>query len=1212
MDTSLPLKVEPTFVDFSLHELCSPSSMNISVRFTGSVDDRIEISSYTASDKQFYIPFFERVYLHVDHPVHVFTVMFLAEVLGTSKAIIQIEIKRRFLPKEIMVLHLRGEGIPNSFNLHPLNAGLVSPRMLYSPTITLRNTFSDSTIEISDIYTTEEFVHIRMPPNGIDDWTIPPKLERNIIRVSFQSPIAGSYRGYVRIKTYNSGNFLVPVIVTVVDQGFYSIPRSLDLGTYLRSKLAITSDTYIPISLYNFEDNYVSILRTSVEIADYYSESNSFLISHFKKNIVVPASSHASSAVVLQFSPSKVSDNREHWSGNIVVHTNSSLADQSRFTIPFSFKVVRGSIEVHPTNFAVPFGPKFDQVLKPKSLIAVVKNHFLTPLVILDVAVVAPGWKTNVHIHPSIISNLLGTVLQPEEQLQPIEMQLDNLERTEPEQIAHTQFLKISFNSTVVVEVPITFYSGLLYACADSNNNQPGSASRYGFLHLNTTAVALGTTSTVTTLFSNRNMVQVQVKSISIDPGVGGIQMDVSIEYRGSKQSRQTFDLDPLEDFRLHVNFTIFELHDSAHSYSRTVRIHTNFEEFIVEVGLTVADGRLFVVSHPLNLNHLAIHRSPIPLGPIQVESTFSQPISLHAFDADPIIGIDMISPKLFPGENHLCNVYLKPEFLNVPCTSNAFSSIKDLKESKLRREQWESTSPSFVSHVKISTEIAGIELSFSIVATDLRCSRLLSEEAPEVSVVNIGESFDWKIKVHNPHSSKAVEIKLSVIQEAPPNCFYVHLFQKVVWLKPLESGYLGNVRFIPGYECAVDKELETWVVMENNLTGVEVWGAIGIGTVAELSLKGFSHSPATIVLDAYTPMMLKNLKFVNSGRLPFTIMHAELKTEDRLIKRTRLYVKIAVEQEWTFPLEVDMSSCIDQSFQLYFLVNDMQEQSVPIRVELTSAARAHCESLPSSSRVSVAVAFSVLCISVLIHLLRTHDLNSAANSKLDDVLKVVSNELEKEAELVATEETVVKTSTVPLDISMETSAIETQVISSGVKQSPIVALKQDGIGESIPLNHIESEQMDRQLIDPEPTALSDEALLFRLPRVSPRKQRDIPSGPSSIPDDENTLDRPKKGFNQWEGPSFFDQRTAPFQARANSEDYSQTFASDAAFIKPSFVPTESFFSTADTEESFGLPDFSRILCTNRSTADKIPMKQQRFKPFLPPPGFENSFPKPE
>jgi hypothetical protein len=146
----------------------------------------------------------------------------------------------------------------NSYHLHPFLGYRLATSVTSQHIISIYNPH-DQPLHIREIYTTEEFLSLEnLVPTSIQvdennnpldtsQWILESGVERNIISLLMSSSHAGSYSGYVHIKT-NYDNIVIPVELNVVESGgLYVTPSLINFGILTN----IHDVTTVNISLFN-------------------------------------------------------------------------------------------------------------------------------------------------------------------------------------------------------------------------------------------------------------------------------------------------------------------------------------------------------------------------------------------------------------------------------------------------------------------------------------------------------------------------------------------------------------------------------------------------------------------------------------------------------------------------------------------------------------------------------------------------------------------------------------------------------------------------------------------------------------------------------------------------------------------------------------------------------------------------------------------------
>jgi len=150
----------------------------------------------------------------------VVTVLFLPSKLGAAETVLTVHTSLGDLRVACV-----GEAIENMFRLAPLTDIVLPIETRLTPSITFHNPYNRP-FHIKEIYTTENFLHLVLPPKTTDDtklWHLEPLQTKEVIKLSFEFQEVGVYRGFIHLKTEADQTFVVPVEIKVVAGGLMFI-----------------------------------------------------------------------------------------------------------------------------------------------------------------------------------------------------------------------------------------------------------------------------------------------------------------------------------------------------------------------------------------------------------------------------------------------------------------------------------------------------------------------------------------------------------------------------------------------------------------------------------------------------------------------------------------------------------------------------------------------------------------------------------------------------------------------------------------------------------------------------------------------------------------------------------------------------------------------------------------------------------------------------
>lgn len=273
----------PPSIDWGVKASCVPhfSSVNITNNVAGRVVEILSVA--TSSNPQFIVNKFRPSSLAMGESTQL-KIIFLPRSAGAVSAslLVRTSVGGYFV-------ELSGVGEPNQYGLQPFTDAELPMGKVYNPPIVVHNPL-DVPLQIKEVFTTEKFLHLKLPKNGdvggqaasdaaaaevavskkgkggagrsVRMWTVAPRSSKHIINLSFQSHTPGKYNGYIHVKT-DRDHLLIPVAVVVLRRSVYAYPREIDFGS-----LALGSTARVPVALLNARESGLAIKSVHIRPSD--------------------------------------------------------------------------------------------------------------------------------------------------------------------------------------------------------------------------------------------------------------------------------------------------------------------------------------------------------------------------------------------------------------------------------------------------------------------------------------------------------------------------------------------------------------------------------------------------------------------------------------------------------------------------------------------------------------------------------------------------------------------------------------------------------------------------------------------------------------------------------------------------------------------------------------------------------------------------------
>jgi len=273
-------RIVPEFDDFGTTMVCSTTARNVKLVNTAPVSSGIDVHVQAPRDRRdiassFVVTYFVPQTLKPGDEIDM-EIIFLPRIEGRVHETIVVETSDGIFPFE-----MSGIGVPNPYGLVPMIGLHVPVGQILDPSVTLFNPSFDHKLHISEVFTTEAFLHLSLPrrvkrsgstapttlPHSSSNsslqtmspkaWTIEPRQEKELVRLAFKSHSSGKFLGYMHIKS-DIANFLVPVEITVLVDILNPLPETLDFGTLQANEertlnVDIWNTGSLPLSLVDFK-----------------------------------------------------------------------------------------------------------------------------------------------------------------------------------------------------------------------------------------------------------------------------------------------------------------------------------------------------------------------------------------------------------------------------------------------------------------------------------------------------------------------------------------------------------------------------------------------------------------------------------------------------------------------------------------------------------------------------------------------------------------------------------------------------------------------------------------------------------------------------------------------------------------------------------------------------------------------------------------------
>ena len=221
----IPVALEPPQLQYEPWPVCVPQVGSVELINTSEDDDLIvhSIKQVTGvHSKYFHVAALPLTTLPPGGRV-AFSVVFLPSVQGYSNSTLLVQTSHGGFLYE-----LTGAGMPSAYALSPIIGTVPHGGAAFTPLLELQNPH-DTAMRITEITTTEHFLHLHLPPmqpgtTHADIWKVRPGEAQRIITLQFQPTTIGRYLAYVHVMT-DFDLFSVPVDLTVVPAFIERVPE---------------------------------------------------------------------------------------------------------------------------------------------------------------------------------------------------------------------------------------------------------------------------------------------------------------------------------------------------------------------------------------------------------------------------------------------------------------------------------------------------------------------------------------------------------------------------------------------------------------------------------------------------------------------------------------------------------------------------------------------------------------------------------------------------------------------------------------------------------------------------------------------------------------------------------------------------------------------------------------------------------------------------
>ncbi|KAH8283656.1 hypothetical protein KR018_011198, partial [Drosophila ironensis] len=544
-----------------------------------------------------------------------FSVVFLPRRLGAVAG--DLLVHTSFGQAELAV---RGEGSECPYRLRPL-LGIKAPmNATLTPEIHMYNPH-ERPLQILEIYSSGGEFQLELPSGGSEGpqnlWEIPPHTLKPVIRISFHGRTAGNHSAFIRIKVADQELDLGEENVLVVPVEFEILPRHSPFASNPLADFGRLATLNTP-----------EALRLKLDIRNDEQSQRRLVGSYLRR---VPGLSYDANSTSIVLEP-RLIEGSEAIDDILVVGSGGGGGEpeEQAFTVVVRADIFQGglSFDGNATRFVTssPGGEEGPALERNRSL--VVNNHFVLPLILLNVSISPPVDESLLEVTRGIDARQL---LQPGESAELLRLSLLN------DQVEFQSSIRIQTNVTTF-EVPLVSCSGRLHVYTQpfALPTAPNPLDeRYNLqLDLGTVPFAEMSRDGFVVLY-NGNPVPVKVnnwffkqpkKVYSTAVFIGcGSAVDSELVRNESSRWRICSEIGPGEAAYFKVAVQTYDAEPS----SGTLKIWTPYEVIRVRVQFEASVGNLEIEQEQLGFKNCFPGR--ICTGLLSIRSTFTHPVHVKS-----------------------------------------------------------------------------------------------------------------------------------------------------------------------------------------------------------------------------------------------------------------------------------------------------------------------------------------------------------------------------------------------------------------------------------------------------------------------------------------------------------------------------------------------------------------------------------------------------
>lgn len=554
------LVFQPDLLDFFKNPVGDPQNQIVTL-YNKHENQSVFLGSITGRLPDFYSSFFEDKVIPAQSNT-TFNVVFLPRQHGQIQSSLLIHTSFGLLK-----FNVKGEGVECPYRLTPLVGLKVPLNATLTPEISMYNPHSVP-LQIVEVYSSGGQFQLELPSGGQEGpqalWEIPPYCTKPIIRIKFTATTPGNHTAYVRIKI--SGNdpglsermLIVPIEVEILHEtGLYSAIPFIDFGL-------IGSDD----SPKNYKLNLTNSGQRKIEINNWIIEGIS---EYLQKCISIKLKENF---LFITSNWSQI-EQTQYLNGNIIINTNFN---QQKLIIPFSVKIIKGSIEYsdEETKFLTTiknFNYKNQRDFH-------IKNKYDVPLTVTNITV-----KNSKNLNYFKIIDFNEKTIQPGESVNLFKISIEN-------SINH-QNLTFSSNFNLITnltnyQIPIIITNGkfrrLVPVETDLSKSNDEKILNFGTLPISTQSSSfLG--------LINENPIDISIKHWkgTVTNGAG-----ITIILRGcGNLTMENLVFCHIVKPGEWILFEISVQSNIVGNFNGKFLVQTDYEELITPIKFTVAMGRL-------------------------------------------------------------------------------------------------------------------------------------------------------------------------------------------------------------------------------------------------------------------------------------------------------------------------------------------------------------------------------------------------------------------------------------------------------------------------------------------------------------------------------------------------------------------------------------------------------------------------------------------